>query len=162
MTSTTTTFNTQSDIFILMIQQEAWIEQLYRVYQNLFPTLDAFWDQLAREEHIHGEVLAQLAKRVDNETCFFVERKFNTTGLQTSCDYIRKQIQVASTEPVTLVKALATAMDLETSLIEKEFFTVVASDTPANRAVFQVLYGQTQEHRQRIVALLAEARMRPA
>ncbi len=162
MTGMPTTTVTQAEIFDLLIQQEAWIEQLYRVYQNLFPELDAFWEQMAKEEHGHAEVLSHLAKRVDNATCFFEARKFNATGLCTSCDYIRKQIQVASTEPISLVKALATAMDLETGLIEKEFFTVVSSDSTANRAAFQVLAGQTQEHRKRIAAFLAEARRCPA
>jgi rubrerythrin len=150
----------QAEIFQLLIQQEIWIEQLYRVYQTLFPELDGFWETMAREERGHAEILSHLVGRVDHQNCGCDARKFNVTALQTSCAFIRKQIQVASTEPITLVKALATAMDLETCLIEKEFFAVIVSDTPEFRRIFQTLADQTEKHRQRIATYLAEARAR--
>ncbi len=160
MADTLATPKNQDEIFQLLIQQEIWIEQLYRVYQTLFPELDAFWETMAREEHGHAEILTHLAGRVDHQNCGFEARKFNTVGLQSSCAFIRKQIQLASTEPVTLVKALATAMDLETCLIEKDFFAVIASDTPEFRRIFQMLAEQTGNHRQRVATYLAEARAR--
>ena len=154
------TATTQRDIFVLLVEQEELIGALYKVYQKLFPELDAFWGPLAEAEYRHAALLQQLAGRIDSVTLFFDPGNFNTVGLRTSCEHVRKQIQFASTQPITLLRTLATAMDLETSLIEKEFFRVATPETPAGRMEFQTLLMETQEHRGRIAARLAEERER--
>ncbi|MEI6211064.1 MAG: hypothetical protein WCR06_05510 [bacterium] len=160
MAGISTMNTTQQDILALLIEQEEWIGQLYKAYQNLFPELDSFWGQLAEEEDGHAGLLKQLAGRMDQATCSFDARKFNTVGLRTSSEHIRKQVQIANTEPVTLVRALATAFDLETGLIEKEFFKVVVVNPAEVQREWQALTEETQAHRKRIAVRLAEERNR--
>lgn len=162
MASAPATAANQKDIIDLLIKQEVWTGQLYMTYQNLFPELDSFWDQLVKEENAHAALLKQLSDRIDNATWLFDPGKFNTVGLRTCCEHLRKQIQIACTEQITLVRALATAMDVETSMIEKDFFRVVTTSTQAGRLEFQTLTVQTQEHRRLIAARLAEERARLA
>lgn len=162
MASAPTTAANQKEIFDLLIKQEVWTGQLYMTYQNLFPELDSFWGQLANEENAHAALLSQLSGRIDNATWFFDPGKFNTVGLRTCCEHLRKQIQIACTEQITLVRALATAMDVETSMIEKEFFRVATTDTSVGRMEFQTLSAETKEHGRRIAARLAEERARLA
>jgi hypothetical protein len=150
----------KSDIFDLLIEQEEQMARLYLAYQNRLPDHRDFWGQLVVEENAHANVLIELSQTIDNHTVFFDQRKFNAIGLKGSIDYIRKQIDIANAGPVTALRALATAYDLETTLIEKEFFTVVMSDSVKIKTEFQTLQDHTHEHRQRIAIALNDERAR--
>jgi len=152
----------KDEIFNLLIEQENLLGQLYTIYRDIFPELADFWGQLVTEEKAHADVLAELSKSIDDKTVFFDQRKFTALGLSASIEYIRKQLQTATIRRLTLLKALSTAFDLETTLIEKEFFNVVVSDTLRIKTEFGKLRERTQEHVRRVAARLGTERARSA
>lgn len=132
----------------LMAEQEALISRLYDTYSRRFTEEAGFWRTLAEDEDNHHQWLAVLAENLQKGDLRFIQRKFPIQAVKSSVDYVRSLIEDADKH--TLISALSYALDLENSLIEKNYFEIFDADSSQMKEVFSKLKGQTAEHRSMI------------
>lgn len=136
-------------------EHEEAMASLYTAFGSLQAETADFWKRLACEEHAHAAWLRTLRDRLAVGEGLQNRRLFNSAAVQTSIDYIQRRLAQISSEGITALRALVIALDLEDSLLEKEYFCVLASDSPEMQRVFNTLSEQTREHRKQIEALTA-------
>ena len=144
----------------LLARHEEKIGELYDIYADLFQEHKAFWSALARDERSHAGSVRSLSSKVLNGSLDLGERRFTSKALESSLEYIRTWIDEASRGAVSLLKALAVANDIETALIEKDFYKVFDTDNEELKDVFSMLVKASVEHRNKVKNLLTEVRQK--
>ena len=131
-----------------LAQHEEAIGQLYDTYSGIFPSLFDFWTLLSQEESQHANWIRTLGKKVAEDPKLFVnEHRFNTVAIDTSLDYLQKEIGKATMKPVSIIEALTAAFYVEQSLIESKIFEVFETDSVELKHLFQQLQKDTVKHR---------------
>ncbi len=144
-------------IEVLASHEEA-IGELYRKYSSKFPDYEQFWLGLAEEEVLHTKWIRELRDDIEEGTVFFNEGRFNIVGVQTSLNYIKKQIVDSENQEISLPFALFLALDIENALLERKYFEIFEGDSVGLKHVLQDLAEATELHRDRIEKALKEAK----
>jgi hypothetical protein len=142
----------------MLSDHELALKELYQIYAAKIPSLQDFWLRLAQDEQCHSEWLGSLLSKpgVDDSSgpCCWPR----PTAVESSLKYVRTQIVRAKQGEVTLLAALSVAKDLESALLEKEFFRVAESTCPEVRAVLGRLVSATERHGRAVVKALDTAK----
>jgi rubrerythrin len=142
----------------MLARHEEAIGGLYKAYAERFQEHKDFWTRLAGEERGHASWIRRLFPKAEEGIITFDDARFNTKAIDTSLMYIEHWVHEAQNEPVEIVKALSVALDIESSLIEKNYFKVFESDNKEMKHVLNGLAQGCREHRDRIQQLLTEVR----
>jgi rubrerythrin len=142
----------------MMARHEEAVGELYTAYADRFPKHKDFWTRLAGEEKGHAAWIRKLFPKAEEGIILFDDTRFNVKAIDTSLMYIEHWVREARSEPIELTKGLSIALDIENSLIEKDYFKVYGTDDDEMRRVFDALVQGTREHRARIRSLLDEVR----
>lgn len=151
--------NTVHPALAMLIQHEIVLADLYQACTVAFPDDIVFWETLVQEEKAHANVLQELALQLRTQTVYLNERKFNVLALQTAIDHIENRKAAVQSESLTLLQTLASALDIERAVIEKEFYRIFDTDSAAIRQEFMALKTHTAEHAARIANKLEQARL---
>lgn len=141
-----------------LANHEEAISQLYRKYSGKFPDYEQFWLGLAEEEVLHTKWIRELRDDIEEGTVLFNEDRFNIVGVQTSLNYIKKQIVDSENQEISLRFALFLALDIENALLERKYFEIFEGDSVGLKHVLQDLAEATELHRDRIEKALKEAK----
>jgi hypothetical protein len=151
------------DILLQKLEEhEAVIASLYEAFAKCLPEMTGLWSTLVGEEKTHASWLKALRHKLETEGGLLDRKSFNAAAVQTSIDYVTRIIARTASEPFTPMKALTIALDLEISLIEKDFFRILATDTAAVRQLFEELKRQTAAHQKRLEDQLSAERAKRA
>lgn len=146
----------------LLAEHELALKELYETYAALLPSWKDLWLRLAQDEQHHADWLDSLLApggAVDApESCVWPRR----TAIKASLKYVREQILRARQAQVTSLTALSVAKDLESALLEKEFFKVADEARPETRAVLNRLVAATEVHWRTVSEALDQAKRAPA
>ncbi|MDD4869725.1 MAG: ferritin family protein [Kiritimatiellae bacterium] len=145
-------------ILDVLIQNEEAVGSLYKACALKFPDFAEFWQRLVMEEKAHADILRELAKQLKTQQVFLNERKFNVTGVRTTINHVNKQRQLVEAGSVTLLQVTAIALDIERSIIDREYFEVFETDSLSMKKEFEALKEHTSEHAERIAAALNQLR----
>jgi len=140
----------------LLANHEEAISELYRKYSGKFPDYEQFWLGLAEEEVLHAKWIRELRDDIEEGTVFCNEGRFNIIGVQTSLNYIKKQIVDSENQEISLPFALFLALDIENALLERKYFEIFEGDSVGLKHVLQDLAESTEPHRDRIEKALKE------
>jgi len=146
------------DLLLLLAQHEEAIGRLYSSYARRLPEQADFWNQLAADEARHGALVGNLRARMEAGSLQFTPGRFSHQAVSGSLDHVREEIALAESGELTPMHALATALDLETALIESRFFEVVEGDSKEAAEVKQSLGADTFQHRELVRAAWEKAR----
>ncbi len=135
-----------------MGRMEMEIARLYRLYALQFPASAAFWTKLSGEEIGHAASLRELADSSRRGEITVVPDRFNAAAVQMVLNSIAGHIRDVGDGRVSILNALSIAQVLESSLLEKEFFSVFRTDAAGTRSVLEKLAEDTQRHRMEIQA----------
>ena len=153
--------NDTRTIVKMLSDHELALKELYQTYAAKIPSLEDFWLRLAADEQRHSDWLGLLMSKpgVDDSSdpCCWPR----PAAVESSLKYIRAQIVRAKQGEVTLLVALSIAKDLESALLEKEFFRVADSASPEARAVLGRLVLATEKHGRAVVKALEAAKCAP-
>jgi hypothetical protein len=142
----------------LLARNEVALGRLYQGYAAALPSLSDLWLRLAGEEQHHAEWLRSLTSRIaatdPPSACSWPRR----AAVESSLKHIETQVLRANQPGLTVVAALSIAKDLESSLLEKEFFRAVQGICPEVEAVLSRLIAATEKHRQLVVDALKLAK----
>ena len=146
----------------LLAEHELALKELYETYATLLPSRKDLWLNLAQDEQRHAHWLDSLLAAAGPAdapgSCLWPRR----AAIETSLKYVRGQIVRARQAKVTLVIALSVAKDLESALLEKEFFKVADSTRAETRAVLNRLTAATEIHWRTVSEALDQAKRTPA
>jgi rubrerythrin len=146
----------------LLMDHELALKELYQAYATALPSLKGLWSKLAADEQRHADWLDSLGPEVGSTPRPGPQGWPRPAAIESSLKYVRAQILRARQAQVTTLTALAVAKDLESALLEKEFFKVVDGAVPEVRAVFDRLVIATEIHWRTVADALDAAKRTPA
>ncbi len=146
----------------MLVDHELALKELYQTYATMLPSRKDLWLKLADDEQRHADWLESLGPEVGSATGPGSGGWPRPAAVESSLKYIRAQILRARQAQVTLLVALAVAKDLESALLEKEFFKVADEASPETRVVLARLITATQKHWQIVTDAFNVAKQTPA
>lgn len=155
--------NTKNDHQIETLNKLAEIEislhRLYSLFAKKFPEEKDFWLLIAQEETNHEKWIRKFMANISAGKVFFDEQRFNLVAIQSTIDFITiKEVQTENDE-VELINALAYANDLESSVLEKEYYNVFSTDQVEFKELLDNLATATRTHRARVQQKLDQYRL---
>lgn len=146
-----------NEIVNKLVQHEESIGKLYEIYARIFPQLYEFWTLLSREENQHATWIRTLGLQSREESKLFTnERRFNTTAIDTSLDYLRRESEKANKQSITVVEALNVAFYIEQSLLERRWFEIFETDSVELKHLLTKLDNETKKHRAKLKETLEQ------
>lgn len=128
-----------------LADNENLISYLYKAYAQKFPKHKNFWERLSQDEIRHALILESLYSGIENHADVFNQDIFNLEDLGVLSEYIKREIYNTKND-MSLVSAAITAVDLENTLLEKNFLSVFASNLPVVQSVLEKLREETEKH----------------
>jgi hypothetical protein len=126
------------------------VGRLYEIYAEVFPEYSQFWSELVSEEMQHANWLRQVQSKAIQGNVKFSETRFNANAIQTFLNYLRDEAEKARLKQRSLLNAFSIALQLEESLMERKYFSVVDGDSIELRQVLTDLAAGTQAHITRV------------
>ena len=139
-----------------LARHERMIGTLYKIYAEQMPGDEAFWRRLSDEEAGHAAWLESMCDLVGTGLALSGWTRFPLRELEASITGLKKLISATGTASPDTKRALAEALKIENSLLEKQFFMFVEGDDPGLVAILQKLAAATRDHISRIEHALAE------
>lgn len=149
--------DSRKEMIELLAENEELISELYRAYSEKFPDYRDFWREIAEEEKKHSRWMRSLQGYTD-DILSFDEGRIKPELMRISLTYLEKKIKEAETEEMTIADALTIALELETNMIERNYFKLFHGDSDELRSIFQNLESDTQQHTNRVRNTLVSLR----
>ena len=137
-------------LFAHQIEYEEIMSKLYKCYSKLFPEVE-LWKQLESDEKNHAKLIHPIIRKVCDET-------INFSGELESCDRIKKSIIRLNEEiikgentDIDLDYALKTAIEIEESMVELDFFRSMDTDAPLVEDLLRHIIQETEKHRYALI-----------
>jgi O-acetyl-ADP-ribose deacetylase (regulator of RNase III)/rubrerythrin len=138
------------------IDKELLIARLYQTFARRFPAHRTFWDGLAAEEMEHAGWVRHLRLLAEKGELFFVEGKTRSYTVKTFLDYLNGILVAAEGPDFTLQRALATTLDIERALIEKNAYNQFRADDAKGEEILLLLCEGAQTHAAAIEAYIRQ------
>jgi len=117
-------------IFQKLSEHEALIGRLYLAYADLFEASEAFFRQLQKEECEHSRLFSQIQNMLEDGKLKVLSINPNIQILiDSSINFIRKQILKAEAKNLTPEYALSIAEKIESSIFESKLFDYIKTDS---------------------------------
>jgi len=143
----------QRRILDRLIEWEDLVGQLYKRYALLFPEQGPTWRQLAREEQIHAGALGAIRKLLDAGHVLENIGQFDGDLIEHEVGDVRRALKRAQADNLDLREAIKTARQLESSIIESQFYDVVTCRAPEFERIAKRLRDDTTKHIEKLRAL---------
>jgi len=151
------TADAKNEMIELLTKNEELIAELYIAYSEKFPDYREFWIEIAEEEKKHSRWMRSLQAYTD-DILSFNEGRIKPELMRISLTYVDKKIKEAKTEEMAIADALTIALELETNMIERNYFKLFHGDSDELKSIFQNLESDTQQHTNRVRNILASLR----
>ena len=135
-----------SEIVELLVTHEKILAELYLLYAERYDEHDAFWMQLHHDELVHVDLIRSLNQRVAQGVALFNAERLDVGALQAVVRYARSMLNYVRQQWPTLAAAVAIAIDLEDSIIEKGIFEIFVADSPETSQAFAQMIETFDEH----------------
>jgi rubrerythrin len=142
----------------MLAQHEEKIRDLYLAYADKFPGMAEFWKEMAKEENWHAQVIREAVQKEAAVNKSLPTPRFKPELLKTSMFYMEKEILRAKEDTMAEINALAVALDIEKSMLERRFFEAFDSSTTELKQAMKMLLDATKVHFERINAEVTRAR----
>ena len=144
------------DIVTLLARHEETIGQLYRLFADKYEGHGQFWSELANEEYQHAEWIGRLNKRIQDGAGRVRQELFDRGAIEKSLDHINNLIDIVKSDEFSCKEALAEAMKIEESILEKKYYEIFEGNIAEIKQVQYCLEDATREHRERVRKALSE------
>lgn len=145
----------QRKIIELMVKQEILLAELYCIFGDRFSEYAYFWERLTEEEKKHAEWIKKLYQAEKKDLVSFTERNTKTYTMKAYIGYVEDIIVRAKNDEFNMKSAVTKALDVETALIEKEFFTHFQIIHPDYKWVMIKLESETKKHIKEVRDMIA-------
>ncbi len=125
---------------------EDMIGDLYETYADLFPEMAPFWQAIVTEERKHAKLLTAMLGLIRDGHIFYNLDRMDTKAIERYVSDIKANIAKARPGSLTAVDAISTALSIEASVVEADFYKDVKSDAPEFKTIAHHLIKDTQRH----------------
>jgi rubrerythrin len=139
-----------------LVQIEETLFGIYRLFAERFPAHRDMWSRMAEEEKGHAKWIRDLYGKVEQGSVRLGEDPFRVEGIQTFLDFANERLEEAQKSKLPFLHALDMALDLESGLLEREFFRIFEADSEAQKQAFEDMQQQIRDHTERIRKVLAK------
>jgi hypothetical protein len=143
------------DILKKLIENEIIIAELYLIYARQDQKNQKFWTDLANEEYQHARMIEELSKRKDLSISMMKDR-FTPEVFNISFLFLEEKKDQAEKEKLTFKEALSIALDIETGMLEREYFKIFEGDSQEFQKILAILDELTQKHCNKIRKILSQ------
>jgi len=130
----------------LLAKSEEKIGELYLQYAGLFSEEADFWTKLAKDEAKHARWVRSLLPRVQSEQVTFREERLGSQAFILFYDYLEQRLREIRAQPISLLAALAIAIDAESTLVEKAFYDIFQTTDPKGARTLALLSRSADAH----------------
>lgn len=134
----------------LVADFESAVMELYWMYSEKFPEHEAFWISMADDERRNTEWVHSTIEKIKSGAIEYNRDRFNIEAIRASLNFVKSQIQVLGSKPLTLQNALGNAAAIEDSLAKKRFYEIIKDDSSEGRQLYQKFIGENQKHREKL------------
>ncbi len=144
-------------ILELMIQSEMSVEAMYRACNNRWPEDSGLWEKLISEERGHAEIIKKMIEMIATDsTAFSQNRTFHSEALKTFIFGIHENTNKISMGTMDKKRALIISRDIENSIIESKFISIVKSNNIEFETLENEITTQTIQHKALIENILSQ------
>ncbi len=129
-----------------LTENEAALSDLYNLYATAIPEMHAFWAMIATAEASHASALQTLRAGIRSGAISINTRRFSTHGLNLLSKLVYDALTRAKAGSITAKDAIITALSIESSMLEAEFYAPVKADAEEFFVVAQKLASETTQH----------------
>ena len=130
----------------MLADAEEKIGEIYAIFAGWFPHDGAFWERLRREEAAHARWVRELLPLVVAGQVTFRESRLGTPAFALFHDYLVQHLRELKAAPLSETAALAVAVDIESTLVEKSFYDVFTSEDPESARLLALLSKSAEAH----------------
>lgn len=145
-------------IIELLAKNEEKAGQLYELFKIKFPAQNKFWNSLAKEELVHASWIRKIYPEVESGKFTFNKERFSPRLIQNSIDYLERKISQSKKRKISFQKALETALEVEITFPESNFFKVYDTDSRKLKQLLNSLKDAFCEHRDKLLDMLHKNR----
>ena len=145
-----------NEIILAIQQHELSLARMYQEFAKSHPDHHQFWSQLAREEDMHAQWIESLGSHYHKGHIGKSGVKLNRQALRTSISHIEKQTESSRNGDLSLLNAVSIALDIEKSMIDKQFFEIFDLGDAKFDRIRAGLKKETLKHRQNLEKLFSE------
>jgi rubrerythrin len=138
-----------------LVQIEETLSKIYQLFAERFPAHRDMWSRMAEEEKGHAKWIRDLYVKVEQGSVRLGEDHFRAEGIQVFLDYANERLEEARAAKLPFLHALDMALDLESGLLEREFYKIFEVDSEASEQAFEDMQQQIRDHTARIRKALA-------
>ena len=142
------------DILKRLMDNEMAIAGIYQIYAQRYQKNQEFWTNIANEEIQHARLIEKLSKRKDLSISKMKDR-FTPEVFNVSLRYLEEKRKQAEEEILSFKETLSIALDIETGMIERDYFKIFEGDSLEFKRTLGALDAATQKHCNKIRKLLA-------
>ena len=142
-------------VIISLIDLEKKISKLYLGYSKSFKELSGFWDEVAREEEKHAELVSELAEKFRDISIYFNENRFSESAVRDQIKIVDEHLKIQEKGGLSSKEALKTAHKIEGSILESAFYAVFSNDPEEVIKVITRIREEEKRHTDEIGELLA-------
>ncbi len=139
-----------------LAQNEEKISRLYAEYARRFPKHENFWLNLSSDEIMHAGWIRGLGRSLEAGTLFLKRGSFRPEPIKAFGDYLDRAAAESRQENITLKTALAVALDIETALIERNWFKAFEADREKDKLILEQMGEALSKHRNMVAKVLRE------
>ncbi len=129
----------------LILCEEA-IADLYASYAISIPEMAEFWQALSNKETGHAGLLKSMNKQLKTGHIFHNIGRFKLDHIENFLCLIQEATTDANNHSISKKAAIKTAVGIESSILDAEFYNIVKSDSPDYRIIAEKLSSDTNEH----------------
>jgi hypothetical protein len=127
----------------LFEENELNVSKLYKIYSEKFPDCKNFWQKLSLEEIGHANQIRTLRLRPGED---FAENNFTRGIVSYVISFVEEEIDKAKAGGVSNLDALNTALRIEHSILEKQYFDFFRPADKSLKEVMENLGRETGKH----------------
>ena len=142
--------NIEYSLLAHQIEHEKTLSRLYKSYSEIFPE-EEIWGKLEIEEKKHAAWIQQIISKICDETVYFNEDPECCENIKKSLSIMNDEIAKANDNEIDLMHAFKIAIEIEESMVEREFFKSMESDAPFVEDVLKNIIADTERHRDSLI-----------
>ena len=135
---------------------EETLSKIYRLFAERFPADRKLWSLMAQEETTHAEWVRDLSGHLEDGSVSMDQNRVAEEGVQVFLAYAEDRFKEAQAERLPFRHALDMALDLESSLLERNLYQFFKTDSEDMKQALKDMQRQIHEHTERIRKALTQ------
>jgi len=147
------------DALKALVRLELTVGELYKACALRWPEDDQFWLEVAHQETGHAREIERMSSLISKNPAQFVQAKvIKVAAVNTIIAGIEKTTELVRTQHLLKINALTIAIDIENSIMEKQFYEMIKTADPAFLQLCHDIMEQTREHKEHFKKRMAAQR----